>query len=66
MGRVNCQMLLNWGGLKMNGPENNDKLSLYAKRKENEEVLEISSTGYGLESVSKKSDEKDKTENPQF
>ena len=54
------------GGLKMNGPENNDKLSLYAKRKENEEVLEISSTGYGLESVSKKSDEKDKTENPQF
>ena len=50
----------------MNGPENNGKLSLYAKRKENEEVLEISSTGYGLESVSKKSDEKDKTENPQF
>jgi hypothetical protein len=46
-------------------PENNDEITLNLKRKESEEVLEISSTGYGLESVSKKSEKEGKTEDQQ-
>ena len=38
-------------------PQYHDDTNLSLKRKLNEEVLEISSTGYGLEPVSKKVDE---------
>ena len=38
-------------------PQYHDDTNLSLKRKLNEEVLEISSTGYGLEPVSEKVDE---------
>jgi hypothetical protein len=45
---------------KDNSGQYHDDLNLSLKRKVNDEVLEISSTGYGLESVSKETEEEHK------
>ncbi|MGE8206849.1 hypothetical protein ACQKP0_20265 [Heyndrickxia sp. NPDC080065] len=42
---------------KIHLAQNHDESNNYVKRKANEEELEISSTGYGLESVSKDTEE---------
>jgi hypothetical protein len=45
---------------KDNSSQYHDDLNLSLKRKANEEMLEISSTGYGLASVTKETEEEHK------